>query len=488
MRIDISGASAVIRNQDILTVGMVGAKAEFRFGEEWNGLSKIAVFRQGGVSKDVTITSSFATIPWEVLRSPGLPVSIGVYGANSGGTVVIPTIWVDTRPLRSGADPSGDESADPTPSVWAEMLGKISDIESAAGEHAANSAPPIVVKKSGVSITVSDSANRALQSLKLYGKTTQGGIPTPDNPVELGSLGDSGSVSVTVSSGDQTASAVFSNHVLGGVPVSTAGNYTDANGQQWVCDEFDFSKGVYVQRIGKATVSSWKLCDGFSAGTSELFEADVKALGAITTAYETRALCNKFAVVPGIVISEMQGFYIGYGKIYARIPGVMDADEFNEKVGTAEVLYVLNQPAETPMLIEELAAYNALRTYRATTTVRNDVFAHMELEYIADTKTYIDNHSPSGVAAVAKTANVVLLAKNWVTQSENLHSQVVAISGTTERSQVDLTPSKEQLLIFYDKDLTFGTENEDGVITVYVIGQKPLNDYTIAATITEVNV
>lgn len=38
---------------------------------------------------------------------------------------------------------------------------------------------------------------------------------------------------------------------LPGIPVSSDGNYTDADGQQWVCDEVDFKKGVYVQRIGK---------------------------------------------------------------------------------------------------------------------------------------------------------------------------------------------------------------------------------------------
>ena len=41
--------------------------------------------------------------------------------------------------------------------------------------------------------------------------------------------------------------------------------------------------------------------------------------------------------------------------------------------------------------------------------------------------------------------------------------------------------------IFHDKDLAFVTENEDGVVTVYSIGDKPTNDYTIQVSITEVN-
>ncbi len=87
----------------------------------------------------------------------------------------------------------------------------------------------------------------------------------------------------------------------------------------------------------------------------------------------------------------------------------------------------------------------------------------------------------------ARIAYVDLLAANWVGDS-NPYSQVVEINGITEYSQVDLTPNIEQLVIFYEKDLGFVTENEDGVVTVYAIGQKPENDYTIQVTITEVDV
>jgi hypothetical protein len=87
----------------------------------------------------------------------------------------------------------------------------------------------------------------------------------------------------------------------------------------------------------------------------------------------------------------------------------------------------------------------------------------------------------------ARIAYVDLLAANWVGDASP-YSQVVTIEGVTENSQVDLTPSIEQLVIFYEKDLGFVTENEDGVVTVYAIGQRPENDYTIQVTITEVDV
>lgn len=86
-----------------------------------------------------------------------------------------------------------------------------------------------------------------------------------------------------------------------------------------------------------------------------------------------------------------------------------------------------------------------------------------------------------------KIANVNLIASNW-SGEKSPYSQVVDIDGVTENSQVDLTPSIEQLVIFYEKDIGFVTENEDGVVTVYAIGQKPENDYVMQVTITEVGV
>ena len=95
--------------------------------------------------------------------------------------------------------------------------------------------------------------------------------------------------------------------------------------------------------------------------------------------------------------------------------------------------------------------------------------------------------SLKATARTARIGEVTLLADSWV-GDDNPYSQVVEVEGVTENSQVDLTPSVEQLAIFYDKSLAFVTENEGGVVTVYAIGQKPENDYTIQVTITEVDV
>lgn len=91
----------------------------------------------------------------------------------------------------------------------------------------------------------------------------------------------------------------------------------------------------------------------------------------------------------------------------------------------------------------------------------------------------------SGGGSVARISNVTLSASAWV-GSDSLHSQEVTIDGVTPYSKVDLLPSVEQLAIFHDKDVAFVTENEDGIVTVYAIGDKPTQDYTMQVSITEV--
>ena len=99
--------------------------------------------------------------------------------------------------------------------------------------------------------------------------------------------------------------------------------------------------------------------------------------------------------------------------------------------------------------------------------------------------------SVSGVSSLQTSSSstrityITLPSSAWVGGAGHF-GQVVDIDGVTENSKVDLQPSVEQLAIFHSKDIAFSTVNEDGVITVNVIGDKPTNDYTMQATITEV--
>ena len=90
-----------------------------------------------------------------------------------------------------------------------------------------------------------------------------------------------------------------------------------------------------------------------------------------------------------------------------------------------------------------------------------------------------------GGGSSARLTEINLLASEWK-GGESPYSQVVAVDKVSVNSMVNLQPSVEQLEIFHDKDIAFTTENDGGVVTVYAIGDKPTNDYTIQATIMEV--
>lgn len=105
---------------------------------------------------------------------------------------------------------------------------------------------------------------------------------------------------------------------------------------------------------------------------------------------------------------------------------------------------------------------------------------------MASLKTLTVNGVTYTVASIVPVTNVVLKASEW-SGSGNQYSQVVTVPGVTAKSQVNLAPSVEQVAIFYEKDITFHTKNEGGKVTVYVIGQKPDNNYTMQVKLVEVD-
>lgn len=136
----------------------------------------------------------------------------------------------------------------------------------------------------------------------------------------------------------------------------------------------------------------------------------------------------------------------------------------------------LTGKAEGKTLRGRLNRLYELRGYSAYEVAVINGFSGTEEEWLESLKSKTSS---------ATIGNVALLASKWV-GTASPYSQVVQISGVTKNSQVDLTPSIEQLAIFHHKDLAFVTENVDGVVTVYALGDKPTNDYTIQVTITEV--
>lgn len=118
--------------QELLTAGMSKAvTVQFVFSPDWDGLTKTAVFSNGKTTVDVLAANwdgDTVLVPHEVLAVPGRHARVGVYGADESG-VVLPTVWVSLGKVQPGADPSGDETADPSMPVWAQLQKQIGDLD-----------------------------------------------------------------------------------------------------------------------------------------------------------------------------------------------------------------------------------------------------------------------------------------------------------------------------------------------------------------------
>ena len=361
-----------------------------------------------------------------------------------------------------------------------------------AAAKASNTAKSLMVigGAKGSTISLNDAIDQYLVGLRVFGKTTQDGTPTPDAPVELVSVGDSGSVTVNVTGeNDAQSMTIATPNGLPGIPVTKGGNYTDASGQQWVCDEVDFARGVYVQRVKKCVGSEIKVTDKTVVGDNcsrfnyWLSSAKIgNGLAMSSHFWNAPTWIYEYTDRDAVSLNPQTGlfaFFTASMKDYT----VAEFKEFLSREGV-EIQFALATPIETPLSEEELAAYASLHTYRNNTTVSNDAGAWMVLEYVMDAKKYIDSML---AGPIPRIASVSLPASAWK-GSDTLYSQVVTIPGVTPYSKVDLLPSVEQLAIFHNKDVAFVTENEDGVVTVYAIGDKPLLDYTMQVQITEVTV
>lgn len=117
-----------------ITRGSVGIPVEFEFSPEWDGLSKIAVYRGSGISVDQALTEGTGTVPSNVMTGVGGDLYIGVYGRNAAGTIVMPTIWAKVGRIQPGAKPSSVDPAEPEPDWTAQVQAKAENALAVAKE------------------------------------------------------------------------------------------------------------------------------------------------------------------------------------------------------------------------------------------------------------------------------------------------------------------------------------------------------------------
>ena len=185
----------------------------------------------------------------------------------------------------------------------------------------------------------------------------------------------------------KVAQTIEITHTLPGIPVTSGGNYTDSDGQQWICDEVDLERGVYVRRLFFKKVTDFTKAASYSydgAGTS-------CAVAISESVIAHTALCSHFVIAHKS--TTIDRFNLVGKTIYFKLTGELSWEEWVERMSelSPTVVGVLDTPTETTLSETEIAAYRALHSNYPNTTILNDAGAHMVVKYAADTKLYIDN-------------------------------------------------------------------------------------------------
>lgn len=189
---------------------------------------------------------------------------------------------------------------------------------------------------------------------------------------------------------------------LRGLPVKSGGNYTDSNGQQWVCDELTYNAdgtGEIRQRCAifqPTTVkSATLLADGI---TAQLAFGGVMAHGSVDV--QSGAMCNRAVFDSEANENTFNFIKSSYGlvnEIALRIPASLltevtteGAQEWLDGNGVT-FIYPVSLEIPMPLSAEEMAQLKSLYSYSGVTNVFNDEGAEMAVKYCtsAEVEEYI---------------------------------------------------------------------------------------------------
>lgn len=231
-------------------------------------------------------------------------------------------------------------------------------------------------------------------------------------------------------------------YTLHGIPVTLGGNRIDSDGQRWICDEVDFERGVYVQRINKVELTGseyitksaykWQKDGMYSAYAAPFTSSDQYSIDipdAVSWCFSTHAKPNGWewanfdyldnvGVRKNIVHLSFNNEALG---ITTEDSDATKLEKFKAylasqyEAGTpVTVWYPFATPIETPLSEEEIAKYKKLKTNYHDSVVFNDHNGHMAITYAADTLIYLRDHQPKPTDEQVETSVNTYLGQNGV--------------------------------------------------------------------------
>lgn len=216
---------------------------------------------------------------------------------------------------------------------------------------------------------------------------------------------------------------------LRGIPVNEGGNYTDTDGQQWVCDILDVDKGIIERNVklidfigegtqwftnilvlngGQSQTQNNYYIAQFVTRNSSSFLKKFDNYGSDNETYflsEMFSVCLSTGSVPISLNTMTMGFNIGIGcdEIFCGIYSEGGVTVSTTKSGDLLVI-PKDEYKEEPKQIEStvLQQLKQLETYAGETIILTDTEQEpgIEFNYNVDLKTYIDNAIAEAIAAI----------------------------------------------------------------------------------------
>lgn len=252
----------------------------------------------------------------------------------------------------------------------------------------------------------------------LCSSTENTGTGKHEVEVSIAASGTSNSVD-----GGQSQAAISLTNPFAGIPVSSGGNYTDEDGQQYICDEIqadlEAGTGVYIQRVAHVVFDGsedeeWLKVS--AAGNGDAYFR-IECPGTTENANQLINFCTKTAINSGNTDIGANVYLQASTKLtfFAVRPyavGNGTVEEFRTWLSNniTDVYYVLAAPIITALTSEQIEALRQLQTYATITniTAGGEIDAGKEITYGADTKAYIDQKIAEIAQSLAATQNELL--------------------------------------------------------------------------------
>ena len=289
----------------------------------------------------------------------------------------------------------------------------------------------------------------------------------------------------------ETLSTIPTPNGLAGIKVSSNGNYTDSNGQQWICDEvvkYADGSGAYIQRIGKSV---------FDGSEDEAWSTNV--VGTINRFYikvsDSKVDSARNLVVCSHGIFTLDHFsgasFISAQHFYLYNELCTSVEEFKTWLSenNVTVYYELAEPITTPLTAEELAE---IETFYPVTNISNDFDCGMRIEYVGDsiitTNTEIPLVEPKDEEELESGDNIVTLFGKIKRKLKSVGKGVVDVVDNLLSTSTTLPLSANQGRVLDEKISTIN-ESLEGFKSNIQVGTfsetiKAGNSYTKTITLT----